>query len=370
MNSFFKTYITILLCGYFSTLFCMNPATLEYQPQPRTLMYAPWREKYDNTINNKQHTSKQHTEKSCIFCGIVNDKKDSKNYVLLRADYSLIMLANQPYIDNGIHFLLVPYKHIRELSNVSPETYSEENTLTQKLCALFSIDCNEIYINTNEGSSAGASIPTHHHKHIIVNKSPRYYNLIHAIKEKKNNIELSSLFNSIHPHIQALHNSIIPQQDHNNIYNKNCYHCSVIIKDTRENLIIHKGKHSTIMLSHYPTYFGEIDIIPNAHIESIATMPIETYTELNNLTIAIYPLLLKFLETQDSNIGLLSYGMNATHREHIKQKIIPRKIHWNTTPITGAHHINANIKKLYNKLLAEWQLMLSANNYVPQTSKL
>ena len=369
MRTSFKSSL-LIVCVHLPNLFCMDIMHSIYEPKPQSIIYAPWRENYVKMIDNTQHITRQSTNQPCIFCEITSNNDNIKHLIAYRGQYSLIMLASQPYIDNGIHFLIVPYEHTREISDLSNKTYEEENIFTQKLCALFSQNCNEIHINTNQGLSAGASIPEHHHKHIIINHAPRYYNLIHAMRETKTTVDLKSLFHNIQPQINTLESIVLPQQSNNILCDKTCYHCSIIKNDNQENLIIHRGKYATAMISHYPSYFGEIDIIPNDHIESLEAMPSKTYEEINTLTIAIYPLLLKILQTQDSNIGLISYGDKATDKNHIQQKLIPRKNSWNTTPITKSYHINASIKKLYNKLLSAWQLTVFNNNYINQSAKL
>jgi ATP adenylyltransferase len=331
--------------------------------EPNAVIYAPWRENYINAQKQKRSMYQ-----SCTFCNIINNKNNRENLILHRGKHSLIMLASQPYIDNGIHFLIVPYEHKKELCHLSPETYHEENTLTQKLCALFSSDANETYINSNQGLAAGASIPDHHHKHIMVNHAPNYYNLIEAVQKTKKHIDLPTIYERVLPYINNLENVTLPQKQLFSSH-KNCYYCSILQKDAQENFIIHRGTYTTIMLSHYPTYFGEIDIIPNEHIEALEVMTAETYAEINKFTTEIYPLLLKIINAQDSNIGLISYGNKATRKEHIIQKIVPRKDTWRKTPITKSNHISGDIKKLYNKLLSEWHALLD-KNYYKQAAKL
>jgi len=340
MKFFFTFYIAIIFCV--TNLFCMETR--------QAIIYAPWRENYVNAHNPYQ---KSDVYKPCTFCTIISNKNDSENFILHRGKYSLVMLASQPYINNGIHFLVVPYEHKKELCDLSPETYHEENIFTQELCALFSSRANETYINSNQGSSAGASIPEHGHKHIIVNYAPTFYNLITAIKETKKDINLRSLYERLQPCMNQLETITLPQKLVTTSH-ADCYYCSIIEPNFQENFIIHRGKHVTIMLSHYPTYFGEIDIIPNEHIESLETMPVEMYEEMNQASVDIYPLMLKIINAQDSNIGLISYGDKATQREHIRQKLIPRKDSWNTSPITRSNHINGDIKKFYRKLVSEW----------------
>ena len=360
-----KTFLTILftiIISCVSHLFCMETA---YSIQkPNAIVYAPWRENYVNT----QQKPKNFINQSCTLCNIINNKNNRENLILHRGNYSLIMLASQPYISNGIHFLVIPYEHKKELCNLSSSTYHEENIFTQKLCGLFSSNAHQAYINSNQGLAAGASIPEHHHRHIIINYAPNFYNFIEAIRETKKAIDLLSLYKELQPQINCFQELILPQHNQT-ICSQNCYYCSVIRQDTQQNLIIYRGKQTTVMFSHYPTYLGEIDIIPNQHIEAVEMIPAETYEEINQLTVNIYPLILKIIDAQDSNIGLISYGNKAKNKDHIVQKIIPRKDNWKKTPITQSNHVNGDIKKIYRKLLLEWHSLLN-KNYEIQKAKL
>jgi len=348
MKHFFNSYIVLLL-------FICPAWSMEVEPmkksKPHSIMYAPWREQYANKTHN---TSSQPTH-VCVFCTMHQHDDNNNHHILHRGAHSFIKLSSQPYVNNGIHFLIVSYEHKREIGDLSEQTYKEINAFTQKLCTLFSSDCNEIYININQGTSAGASIPDHHHKHLIFNKSPRYYNLIKAIKATKTTINLNELFQSLQPTFVDFDKVTIPPTISTEC--KQCYYCSILkdTKNSQKNLIIHRGKKASIMLSHYPIYFGEIDIIPHDHIDALEQISTETYEEINDLTRLMYPLLLKHLNTQDCNMGTISYGGKATDQEHIKQKIIPRKSTWNTTSTTRAYHFNSNIINFYHKLLEEWK---------------
>ncbi len=362
MKKLFIIFIMIAV-PHISHLFCME-AMKNTSASKQGIIYAPWRENYVNAPQKPYML----TNKSCTLCNIINNKNNPENLILHRGKHSLIMLASQPYIDNGIHLLIVPYEHKKEISELSPESYHEENMFTQQLCALFSSHANETYINSNQGSAAGASIPEHQHKHIIINHAPIYYNLKDAVQNTKKQINLPTLYEQLLPQIKSLENVSVPQTQLFNVH-KNCYYCSILQKDPQENFIIHRGKHATIMLSHYPTYFGEIDIIPNEHVEALEAMSAETYEEINKLTTEMYPLALKIINAQDSNIGLVSYGSKSPQKEHIRQKLIPRKDSWKKTPITKSNHISGDIKRFYNKLLSEWHSLLD-KNYYKQTAKL
>jgi len=330
-----------------------NPYPI-YQPHSHGIIYSPWREDYDKIVAKAPHAEQKKSDISCRLCNALVENKD--DLIVYRGKNNSVMLASQPYISSGAHLLIVPHEHTRELKDLSRETYDEENILTQKICTFFARDYHTICLNTNQGIAAGASVPTHHHKHIIVQTTARTPNLIQAIEQTKTSINLQQLSSDLQRHMK-LTDIKAPLLTQIALHNFHCYFCS-IMKDTAQdqrNLVIHRGKKASILLSHYPTYFGQLEIIPHDHYTALETMDKETYDEINELTIKIYPLLLNILGTEDSNIGLNSYGTKAEYKEHIRQRIIPRKQSWVTSPITQSNHISSDVLTLYKRLLLEWK---------------
>jgi diadenosine tetraphosphate (Ap4A) HIT family hydrolase len=334
----------------------MNENNNNYKQQARSITYAPWRERYNTSVSSSSQND-NNTIDTCKLCDIVNNNPKHKD-VVYQGAHSAIILNIYPYVSNGAHVLIVPYKHIKHMHELSSETYHEINELTQKTCALFAPTAHEICINTNQGLQAGASIPDHHHRHIIVNNNPRCFNLIDAIEQSRS-VNLQELANHTQLKMEKLHNMIVPQPINSSATAYNCYCCTLITQYSRhddyKNLIIHRGKHAIIILAHQSAYFGEINIIPYFHNESLETMSLELYDEINELTLAIYPLLLNLINAQDNNIGLISYGALSTDKHHIRQRIIPRRKDYNASPITESYHLNGDIVMLYNALLSAWK---------------
>ena len=75
-------------------------------------LWAPWRLEYINLLQDKK-------KKKCIFCEMLKEKKDQKNFIVARARYSFCVLNIYPY-NNG-HLLIVPYRHVSGLSNLRKE---------------------------------------------------------------------------------------------------------------------------------------------------------------------------------------------------------------------------------------------------------
>jgi ATP adenylyltransferase len=321
-----------------------------YNPRPHHIMYAPWREAYDTKVS----TQEKSTTTECALCNL-----NSKNQQLIvyKGKKNTVVLATQPYVDKtGIHLLIVPKKHIAELQNLTPDTYKEINILTQKLCSFFSQDSYEICINTNQGKAAGASIPQHHHRHLIVMTTPPCSNLIQTMKITKEPVDLLLLAEQLRRSFSSLSSIKSPLYCEPTLHYQLCYFCHLAQDTTQDakNLIIHRGKKTITMLSHYPTYFGEVDIIPYHHQTNLETMDAETYKEMSELTRSICPIILKLVGACDGNIGLISCSSKSQEKRHIQQRVVPRKETWITSTITGAHHLNGDVRNIYEKLLLEW----------------
>ena len=69
-------------------------------------LWAPWRVKYVTKIIKKV--------KGCVFCNILADNKDKKNFIVMRTNHAYAVLNIYPY-NNG-HMLIVPNRHVYDLS--------------------------------------------------------------------------------------------------------------------------------------------------------------------------------------------------------------------------------------------------------------
>lgn len=140
-------------------------------------LWAPWRAKYIVSPSIKYAAK----IKKCIFCQAAKSS-NSKNYVLIKTQYSIAMLNIYPY-NNG-HIMVAPLKHIKELSKIKPaEIIDLFKTLDQVKILLDQILKPDGYnIGINISKSAGAGIPGHLHIHIVprwrgdTNFMPTLYN--------------------------------------------------------------------------------------------------------------------------------------------------------------------------------------------------
>lgn len=354
MKVFLFTFLTCI-----TSLFGME--LNNFNPKPLSIIYTPWREMYNNqvTLQRKDQNQSTFSEKPCVFCKIALTDNDQKEYILYRGTHVFLTLAMQPYVENGIHFLLIPYAHTKKFGDLSSLIQQQMNELTQKICIFFHATSHTTTVNTNEGTYAGASIPNHHHRHIIINNESPIYNLIEAIKIIKPTINLSSIFEQLKPCISTLMST---KYLHSSSYSfdswfagENCYYCSLAHRDNSfdsEHLVIHRGNNAMIMFSHFPSHYAEINIFPYEHIECLSYLGKTAFDEMNICTLKV----LKILNAEDVNTGFISYGEKSCikNREHMKQRIIPRDHNPAASSIVEGTFITANIRNFYEKFLLEW----------------
>ena len=123
-------------------------------------LWAPWREGYITKVIQNKH-------KGCVFCRIIKDKKDAQNYVFLRSKLSYAVLNIYPY-SNG-HCLILPNRHVGEISKVTPEEFLDMMNLLIQTKALLekTIKPHGYNVGFNLGRLAGAGIPKHIHMHVV-----------------------------------------------------------------------------------------------------------------------------------------------------------------------------------------------------------
>ncbi|MGB9856944.1 MAG: HIT family protein [Dictyoglomaceae bacterium] len=118
---------------------------------------CPWRIKYITLPKTNK----------CVFCESIKENDDEKNLILLRGEYSFIMLNLYPY-NNG-HLMVIPYSHKNNLTYLSKEEYSEMMFLAQlSIEALQKVmNPHGFNLGMNIGTSAGAGIADHVHLHVV-----------------------------------------------------------------------------------------------------------------------------------------------------------------------------------------------------------
>ena len=120
-------------------------------------LWAPWRIKY---VSQKKF-------KGCIFCKIVREKKDSKNFVVFRSEHCFAVLNIFPY-NNG-HTMIVSNRHVSSLEDLGDSGLLDFNKALIKIKS----DLKKVLkpagfnIGINLGKVAGAGVDKHLHAHVI-----------------------------------------------------------------------------------------------------------------------------------------------------------------------------------------------------------
>jgi len=122
------------------------------------VLWTPWRMQYIKKALSE--------EGKCVFCELPK-MKDDEALIVYRGEYNYVVLNAFPY--NTGHLMIVPYRHVGDLLDLSDEELSE----AMKLLKLSIKALKEAYkpegINAgwNVGRAAGAGIPGHVHMHVV-----------------------------------------------------------------------------------------------------------------------------------------------------------------------------------------------------------
>ena len=124
-------------------------------------IWAPWRMEY--VLEDKKKVPIE----DCVFCVGKNMDRDQERQILYRGRYGFIVMNRYPY-SNG-HLLIIPYRHVCDLSELTQEEGAELFQLLTlaKEVLLERLSPQGFNLGMNLGSAAGAGIPGHLHWHIV-----------------------------------------------------------------------------------------------------------------------------------------------------------------------------------------------------------
>ena len=78
-------------------------------------LWAPWRKAYLRSSSIKK--------RGCLFCRLLRDKKDKKNFVVFRSSHYALILNRYPY-NNG-HVMIMPCRHIAGIEELNAKERAE-----------------------------------------------------------------------------------------------------------------------------------------------------------------------------------------------------------------------------------------------------
>ncbi len=123
-------------------------------------LYAPWRIQY--ILGPKNPVAEQ-----SIFTRIAQSSDDETNLVVSRGKTCFALLNSYPYA--GGHLMVVPYKQVADLAQLSDNEMLELMQMTRRCQAALkaTMGPHGFNIGLNLGKVAGAGIVEHMHIHIV-----------------------------------------------------------------------------------------------------------------------------------------------------------------------------------------------------------
>jgi len=121
-------------------------------------LFTPWR--YDYLVSDK-------AADGCIFCEAIAAGADRERLIVFRGDTHYVILNRYPY--SNAHLMIVPRRHLADLTEATPEERRELMELSARALAALRATYNPQGFNLgcNLGTIAGAGIAEHYHLHVV-----------------------------------------------------------------------------------------------------------------------------------------------------------------------------------------------------------
>jgi ATP adenylyltransferase len=123
------------------------------------VLHAPWRIDYILAPKQAQDES--------LFTRIARSSDDTAHHVIARRKTCYALLNTYPY--NGGHLMVVPYRQISDLADLTDEESAELMKLMQECVAAIKrcMKPDGFNVGINIGKCAGAGIANHLHIHVV-----------------------------------------------------------------------------------------------------------------------------------------------------------------------------------------------------------
>lgn len=108
-----------------------------------------------------------------------------------------------------------------------------------------------------------------------------------------------------------------------------CVFCRILGSGSsdRENLIVHRAEDNFVILNRFPYAGGHAMVIPYAHLDTLAALPVPTLQELAALTQKLEGALRSLYKPDGMNIGMnIGRAAGAGVAGHIHMHAVPRWI--------------------------------------------
>lgn len=125
-------------------------------------LWTPYRMAYIR----KEATAKATGSQECPFC-VIPSGDDAEGLVIARGEQCYAILNLHPY--NPGHLMVIPYRHVAELEDLTADESHELMTMTQAAVrTLKSVSQPRgLNVGLNLGSAAGGSLASHLHQHVV-----------------------------------------------------------------------------------------------------------------------------------------------------------------------------------------------------------
>jgi len=125
-------------------------------------LYSPWRAKYIASFANEEKEGK-----CCVFCDALKQNNDEEMLIVWRGKACFIIMNRYPY-NNG-HLMVLPYRHVASLSDLTDEERLEVIRTIQISMEVLeqAMKPQGFNIGTNIGRVGGAGIVDHIHFHVV-----------------------------------------------------------------------------------------------------------------------------------------------------------------------------------------------------------
>jgi len=125
-------------------------------------LFSPWRSKYIETFSQPSTA-----DGKCILCLAHQDNKDDEHLIVSRGKLCYVIMNLFPY--NSGHLMIVPYRHIPTLLDLTDDESLEIMTSLKKMTKALQAASRPdgFNIGSNIGRTAGAGIDQHIHFHIV-----------------------------------------------------------------------------------------------------------------------------------------------------------------------------------------------------------
>lgn len=125
-------------------------------------LFSPWRSQYITSF-----TDKDASDNTCVFCSAYQANNDDEHLIVTRGKLCYVIMNLFPY--NSGHVMVVPFRHVPDLTDLSDEESLEVMAFLKKMSvalrAVMSPD--GFNIGSNIGRTAGAGIEGHVHFHVV-----------------------------------------------------------------------------------------------------------------------------------------------------------------------------------------------------------